>query len=346
MPDISFDLSVAAANTGYTVRAAAPAAVGELPARGFALPFDLGELPRKRRDAAEWVKLARIIRRRGAEEQRLAHEFGAALFERLFGGEILTGLRASRSRLRDDERLRLRLRLPPELSALPWELLYDPHDDQFLALASDVTLVRYPELALLTRALRVDGPLQVVVVLASPDDRDYPQLDLERELRRIEAALKAPLERGRIAIDVIQGRDTLGQLRTRLRRPAHVLHMLGHGDVDTASGEGILIFEDADGAPEEVGAELLRVQIQKQRGQTRLVLLNACLGALPAGDDPFGSLGVALLRGGVPAMIAMQFELADDAAVELARVFYTELAAGAPVDMALIRGVQAVEATS
>jgi hypothetical protein len=62
---------------------------------------------------------------------------------------------------------------------------------------------------------------------------------------------------------------------------------------------------------EEINAELLRMRLQKQHGQTRLVLLNACLGALPAGDDPFSSVGAALLRG-VPAVIAMQFELAAE----------------------------------
>jgi formylglycine-generating enzyme required for sulfatase activity len=335
MPDITFDLIISSTGAGYAIRAAAPMAVGELPEQSFELPFDLSKLSQKRKDAAEWVAQARIARRRGAEEQRLAREFGAALFERLFAGEILAGLRACRGRLRDDERLHLRLRLPPELAMLPWELLFDPHDDQFLALAPDLALLRYPELARPVRPLRVDGPLQVVAVLASPSDPDYPPIRLDRELRRIETALKPPIEQLRIALDVIRGPDTLGQLRARLRRPAHVLHVLSHGDLDTASGEGVLIFEDADGAAEAVGAELLRQQIQRQRGATRLVLLNACLGALPAGDDPFGSLGAALLRGGVPAVIAMQFELADNAAVELARVFYAELAAGAPVDIAL-----------
>jgi hypothetical protein len=82
MPDITFDLIIATAGAGYTVRAEAPAAIGELAAQPFVLPFDLGKLPQKRREAAEWVAQARIARRRGAEEQRMAREFGAALFER------------------------------------------------------------------------------------------------------------------------------------------------------------------------------------------------------------------------------------------------------------------------
>jgi hypothetical protein len=115
--------------------------------------------------------------------------------------------------------------------------------------------------------------------------------------------------------------------------------MLCHGELDADQGEGILIFEDGDGAPEPINAELLRLQL-KRESQTRVVLLNACLGALPAGEEPFSSVGAALLRGGVPAVIAMQFEIAEDTAAEMSRIFYGELAAGAPIDLALTEARQ------
>jgi hypothetical protein len=212
-------------------------------------------------------------------------------------------------------------------------LLYDKRDDQFLVLAPDLALLRYPRLPTPITSLRLDGPLQVVVVLASAPG--YAPINLDRELRRIEGALKVPLDAGRLTLDIIRGRDTLGQLSARLRKPVHVLHVLCHGDLDLTRNEGILLFEDPDGDPDRVTAELLRLQLQKQRGQTQLVLLNACLGAIPAGTDPFSSVGAALMRGGVPAVIAMQFEIAEDTAAELTRVFYSELAAGAPVELAL-----------
>jgi hypothetical protein len=44
---------------------------------------------------------------------------------------------------------------------------------------------------------------------------------------------------------------------------------------------------------------------------------------------------LSLIRGGVPAVVAMQFEIAEDVAAELTRVLYAELAAGTPIDRAL-----------
>lgn len=330
-----FDLSIIAGDSGYIVRVQASYGVGELRPQPFIPPVDVGALPRAHRDAAAWIKQARITRLAGSEELQAARAFGTALFERLFTGEVLAAFRASRAALPPRTRLRLRLRLPDALTTLPWELVYDKRDNQFLALAPDVMLVRYPELPTPVAPLRMAGPLQVVAVLASPRGDDYAPIRIDREQRRIEAALKSPIDQGALALEIISGPDTLGQLRERLRRPVHVLHILCHGDLDTDSGEGVLIFENVDGEAEPINAELLRLQLQKQQGQTRLVLLNACLGALPAGDDPFSSVGAALLRGGVPAVIAMQFELAEDAAAELTRIFYAELIAGVPSELAL-----------
>ena len=326
------DLTIDSTERGYTARLRAALGIKEGRPQPFALPFDMASLPQRHRDVADWVKQARIRRLRANEEYHQARAFGAALFQRLFTGTLLEGFQASRAALPPGERLRLRLRLPPDLALIPWELLFDPQTEQFLALAPDLALLRAADALAPVTPLHLDGPLQIVAVLASPDGTDYPPIQLDRELRRIETVLQAPLAQGRIALDVIRGPGTLDQLRARLRTPVHVLHVLCHGDLDESRG-GVLIFEDTDGAPEPVGAELLRTLLRRQPPQ--LVLLNACLGALPGGDDPFSSVGARLLGGGVPAVIAMQFELAEDAAVELARVFYAELAAGTPVDSAL-----------
>jgi CHAT domain len=275
-----FDLEIDATDTGFTVEVQAAYGVGELPAQPFMLPIDLGALPKRRNDVAAWVEQTRITRLSDSKELRWAETFGSMLFDQLFQDEVLACFRTCRSKVPPGEHLRVRLRLPAALTAIPWELLYDKRDDQFLVLAPDLALVRYPRLPTPITPLRLDGPLQVVVVLASAPG--YAPINLDRELRRIEGALKSPLAAGRIKLDVIRGRDTLGQLSTRLRKPVHVLHVLCHGDLDIATSEGMLLFEDPDGDPDKVTAELLRLQLQKQRGQTQLVLLNACLGALPA----------------------------------------------------------------
>jgi formylglycine-generating enzyme required for sulfatase activity/predicted Ser/Thr protein kinase len=336
-PDV--DLTVISTEAGYAVQLRSSFAIDAPRAQPFELPFDRAALARQRRNIAEWIKQARITRLSGNDELRLAREFGSALFERLFTGPVLEAFRGSRAALPPGERLRLRLRLPDALTLIPWELLYDPSAQKFLALEPDLTLVRYPEQPASGARLRVNGPLQVVVVLASPSGIDYPPIRLDRELQRLEAVLNTPLQQSLLHLDVIRGHGTLDQLRARLRRPVHILHVLCHGDQEPVGG-GVLIFEDTDGAPEPVRAEQLGMQLHKQRGQIQLVLLNACLGTLPADEDPHSSVGAALLRGGVPAVIAMQFELAEDAAVELARVFYAELVSGAPVDLALTEARQ------
>ncbi|MBK9709832.1 MAG: CHAT domain-containing protein [Kouleothrix sp.] len=332
---LNFDLAIASEGKSYTVQVRDAFGVGDLK-ETFIPPFDLAVLPAKRHDAAQWIDLARISKLKSVSQEILqAREFGTELFKRLFVGEISAAFRESRAKLQDNEHLCLRLHLPPLLAMLPWELLYDQTRSQFLALAPDLALVRYPELSSPIGRLSVDEPLHLVVILASPISEDYRPLNIERELRRIEQAVKELREQGRIILDVISGPSTLDQLRGRLSQPVHILHVLCHGDLDTQRGEGELIFEDYDSTAERINAVLFRQYLSRQRGQTKVVFLNACLSALSVDRDPLSSVGVALIDAGVSAVIAMQFELPEDAAAELTRVFYAELAMGKPIEQSL-----------
>jgi CHAT domain-containing protein len=67
----------------------------------------------------------------------------------------------------------------------------------------------------------------------------------------------------------------------------------------------------------------------------RLVVLNACEGARISPEDPFSGVAQTLVRESIPAVIAMQFEITDDAAVAFAEDFYRATAQGYPVDAAL-----------
>jgi hypothetical protein len=330
---LDFDLEIRVENAGgYSVTVRAPSQAS-LPPQSFALPLDVSTLP-SHRDIAEWVRQAQLTKLKPHPEIQKAKELGGALFKSLFTLEVLAIFRTSREVSQATaERLRVRLHLPSELTSIPWELLYDSTREQFLALAADISLVRYPHLSTPVAPLRLDGPLQVVIVLASP--HDLSRIDLERESERVQVALKGPLERNQMNLDIIRGNGTLDQLRRRLDRPAHVLHILCHGDFDTNHDEGVLIFEDPLGDAEKISAERLRLELEKQRGQTRLVVLNSCLGAVASGTNPFGSVGAALMRGGVSAVIAMQFEIPVDTAAELARILYADLADGKAVDVAL-----------
>ena len=65
------------------------------------------------------------------------------------------------------------------------------------------------------------------------------------------------------------------------------------------------------------------------------MVLNACEGARACRTDPFAGTAQALVRQGVPAVIAMQFEIADETAILLASEYYASVAAGRPIDASL-----------
>jgi len=51
--------------------------------------------------------------------------------------------------------------------------------------------------------------------------------------------------------------------------------------------------------------------------------------------DPFAGIAQSLVQGNLPAAIAMQFEISDDAAITFASEFYRSIADGLPIDSAL-----------
>src|SRR4029079_16131621 len=67
----------------------------------------------------------------------------------------------------------------------------------------------------------------------------------------------------------------------------------------------------------------------------RLAVLNACESAPGGAVDLFSSTDSNLTRRGTPAVVAMQYEITDDAAIEFSRSFYEAIASGIAVDEAL-----------
>ena len=76
-------------------------------------------------------------------------DFGGKLYGAVFQEELRDALQRSLSLTRArgvGMRLRLRLADTPELAELPWEFLYDPRRDRFLAQSRRTPLVRYLDL--------------------------------------------------------------------------------------------------------------------------------------------------------------------------------------------------------
>ena len=131
----------------------------------------------------------------GRPETAPLKDFGGRLYGAVFQEELRETL--LRSQIKTDGQgmgLRLRLTDTPELAGLPWEFLYDPRRNRFLALSLRTPLVRYLDLPDPPHPLQVEGPLRLLVMISSPSD--YDTLDVEQEWRTLTDALAPLLGKG------------------------------------------------------------------------------------------------------------------------------------------------------
>jgi hypothetical protein len=276
---------------------------------------------------------------RGAEtpEARNARQIGARLFDTVIAGRIrdvyqrsVGSLTARQSGLR----IRLRLTGVPELIDLPWELLFDASRGRFLLLEGHSTLVRHLPVPEQIEPLRVTLPLHILVAISNPQTQGFPSLDVEQEWTNLQQALRPLIDSKAVSLQLLKS-VTQESLRDALKNDAcHILHFIGHGAYEAKSETGVLVLEDEDGGPARVSAERLTTILRACRS-LRLVVLNACEGGRTSPTDPFAGVAQALVQGAIPAVVAMQFPITDDAAVVFAGEFYRGIANGHSVDLAL-----------
>lgn len=316
---------------GYRVRVLDSPA-GQTPPQTFATPFDAPELA---------GFLARVGRRgpiagMTVKPEELLKQFGGKLFGAVFSGEVLSAYRRSldaADRAGQGLRVKLRLNDVPALAEWPWEYLYDTSREIFLGLREETVVVRFLELAEPVRPVAAPSPLQVLAVLASPDE--YDPIDVEGDWSALNGALAA--EDAKDKVTITRAGPTVDALLEILGKPdraVHILHFSGHGEFSTERGQGALVFEDEAGHSREVSDERVATLLSGARG-LRVVVLNACEGGRTAGPNPFVGVAPRLVQRGIPAVLAMQFPISDPAAVRFAGAFYRALADGLPVDAAV-----------
>ncbi len=284
-------------------------------------------------------RVRRKVRRIGSQERRLLETFGGQLFQAVFGGDVRECL--ARSLLAAESKgagLRIRLRLPGPLANVPWEYLYDG-EYGFLGLSPETALVRYVEVPKPVQPLPISPPLRILAMISAPSD--VPELQGEEEWDKLNGALDGLVRRGMVEVDRLEA-GTLSALQQPLRlREYHVLHFVGHGGYDEDAQDGALALEGADGTTRLVTGRDLGMMVRGHRS-LRLIVLNACEGARSARDDPFAGVAQALVRQGIPAVIAMQFEISDRAALLFSQSFYQAIADGLPVDVAMVEARRAM----
>jgi hypothetical protein len=306
----------------------------------FVLPFE-------DRDIENFVlRMSHGLRVRRVETSDFfrAKQFGGELFAALFQGEVrdlYVSCAARAQQAGRGLRVTLVLTASPELMDVPWEYLYDEPD--FLAVSSWTPVVRSLDVPRPVTPLTVTAPLRVLGMISDPID--LLRLDVDGERRRLEDAFRPLKLAGRAEIQWTKGGTLEALLRTlRQSDGFHIFHFIGHGAYDEQRDDGLLAFEDGRGRSNNVTGDRLGPLLNDHRC-LRLVVLNACEGGRNSKTDAFAGVATSLLRRGIPAVAAMQFEITDGAALIFAEHFYESLAGGHPVDAALAHARQFIFAS-
>jgi hypothetical protein len=330
---LDFEIDVTAGEgDSYTVKVRSPA--GEATS-SMRFPFD--QLTLTNRLQALQIALLRSSstrRRIASPESRTVQEFGQELWSALFSGDVLSRYEASRQEAKHQQAgIRIKFRCDDaELAALPWEYLFDPVRGDFVSLSTSTPLVRYIPLPSSMPPLVVTPPIRILAVAVSPSDLDG--LDVERERSRLTQALSAIESKGLIELTWLPGQTWHDFQEALLEGPWHILHFIGHGGFDENRQEGIVAFARDDGRADYKRATSLG-RLLGDHESLRLAVLNACESGRSDVTDLFSSTAGTLVRRGTPAVVAMQYEITDDAAIELSQSFYGAIARGIPVDTAL-----------
>ena len=262
-------------------------------------------------------------------------ELGQFLFHALFQGSIKDVYKLSQGRLKEGQGLRLRLDIDPaltEIAELPWEFLYDPDRGPLATL--NMSIVRYLSQQAAPAALATPLPINVLVTGAVTP----PKPDVKQELDEVCKALAVLEQAGYVKLH-IEEHLTRTKLQRLLRGGFQIWHFIGHGARSRDGKSGTLVFEDSTGAAESISARELGIFLDSSG--VRLIVLDACNSAKLM-IDPYRSVAPALIRAQVPAVIAMQFTVPQEATRAFAGEFYRTLAEGFPLDACVTEGRKAV----
>jgi Tol biopolymer transport system component len=329
--DTTFEVEIGSAGgpDGYLVRVVRAPAGGE-PQASTTLP--VGQLL-DRRARLQDLLIASSYQSRGlpTEQERPLRETGRQLFEALFpAGPVRQAYLSSLAAAAGGLRLVLRV-TAPELAVLPWEAMWDPDPTRRGYVCHEEPLVRHVPAPYSPEPLRVDGPLRVLGLVASP--RGLPPLDADTERAHIQAALDAPIRAGRTSLDWVDDASWDSLLDHLITGQWHVLHFIGHGDYDDTVQEG---------RPHWVEARDLASLLGEADPVPQLVVLNSCASGQSGTSDLLSGTAAVLVTSGITAVAAMQFAVSDRAASKFPHGFYTALVAGRPVDVAMRAGRKSI----
>ncbi len=247
----------------------------------------------------------------------------------------------------DELPLRVRLTIganAAHLHRLHWERLRVPGDHSFLAHDEKVLFSRNPA----TISSRNFSPsrreaIRALAVVADPHNLagyGLAPIDTVVEIARATTGF------GDIPVELLQsaGHATMDALADKLQDHYDILYLVCHGVED--SGELSLCLESADGSAALVDASEFISRISALWTLPRLVILASCRSGsdvMIGENGVLAALGPRLARAGVPAVIAMQADVAMETVATFMPVLFRELHRDGQIDRAVAAARQAAQ---
>ncbi|OZH53199.1 hypothetical protein AFK68_19295 [Hydrocoleum sp. CS-953] len=227
------------------------------------------------------------------------------------------------------------------ISSLPWEVLHV--GDRPLATGTDILFSRYQPNTCLpksTRILTSEEPLKILMAIAAPTDKD--SLQLEKEYEALQQELEKNSGQTQIHLDILRqpGREQLTQALEQGKY--QVFHYAGHSTWGISGGE-ISLVSNITGLTESLsGKDLAGLLVNNG---IQMAVFNSCRGAYnhlvhPTDEGVEINLAEAMVKRGIPGVLAMAERIPDDVSLILTRLFYRNLNQGDPIDLSLSRARQ------
>jgi len=260
-------------------------------------------------------------------------EFGKILYETVFSGKLGNYFNIRLNEAQDEDcGLRVSLQISediPEIITLPWEYLHN--GEEFLVTGRNILLSRLPLGVKKTEFKPLDSILRMLVIISGPDDPSVSPLNTEKEQEIILEAINKLHKEQRIKVDFTED-ATFENIQYYLtEQNYHIVHFTGHGIC--IEGKGNLVFETEDRKVNLIDNKTL-ANLFSDKG-IRLVVLNSCESAKGSNKEAYSDIASELLRQGVPAVVAMQYSVLDDVAIQFALNFYKAITNEESVDCAL-----------
>lgn len=274
-------------------------------------------------------------------------ELGHELYNALFQGSLRDSWMMAQA-IAQNQRQVLRLRLGlkgTRLPRLPWEVMHA--GDRPLATGIDVAFSRYqlgpgvwnPRQ---TFSSSPNQPLKILMVISGPSDQEMLELAQEASHLQEELQRRTPNGPPAIQLTVLEqpGREQL----TQALEQGHyqVFHYAGHSNLGDSGGD-VYLVSNRTGLTETLNGDDLAGLLVNNGVQ--LAVFNSCRGAYTAASNALENgkernLAEAVVKRGIPGVLAMAERIPDEVALTLTRLLYRNLNQGYPIDLSLSRARQ------